>query len=40
MSALESASVNQDIEPFAMFLGQLVRNQMAGESIARIPDNA
>ena len=38
MSALESASVDQDIEPFATFLARLVNDQMVGESNIGIPE--
>jgi hypothetical protein len=34
MGSLESASVKQDIEPFAKFLGELVREALRGESRA------
>ncbi|MBT3259539.1 MAG: cell filamentation protein Fic, partial [Deltaproteobacteria bacterium] len=37
MAALESASVEQDIAPFAMFLGRLVSERLEGEPEPRIP---
>ena len=37
MEALESASAGQDIKPFATFLGELVRNNMAGRPGPRVP---
>lgn len=36
MEALEQASVNQNIEPFAAFLGRLVTAGLAGKPIAKI----
>ena len=36
MQALESASVNQDIEPFAVFLAELVEAAMKGQAKAKI----
>jgi Fic family protein len=33
MAALESASVNQDIEPFAKFLGRLVSDRLEGKPV-------
>ncbi len=36
MQTLESASVNQDIEPFAKFLGNLVQKTLEGNPIATI----
>ena len=35
--ALESASVGEDIVPFATFLGGLVRQQLAGEPLPAVP---
>ncbi len=37
MAALESASVKQDIEPFALFLGRLVSRSLEGGPEPRIP---
>ena len=37
MAALESASVKQDIQPFAEFVGSLVEDGLEGKSIATIP---
>jgi hypothetical protein len=37
MAALEDASVRQNIEPLATFLGQLVSEAMAGKSSASLP---
>ncbi|AYD46572.1 Fic family protein [Arachidicoccus soli] len=37
MQALESASVNQDIAPFAAFLGYLVNQGMKGTAVAQLP---
>ena len=36
MAALESASVNQDIAPFAKFLGRLVSDRLAGKPVPPI----
>jgi len=36
MLALEKASVGQDIEPFAKFLGYLVGEGLKGTPVARI----
>jgi Fic/DOC family len=36
MLSLEEASVNQNIQPFAFFLGNLVREAMEGHPVARI----
>jgi len=36
MQALERASVGQDIEPFARFLGYLVNEGLKGTPVARI----
>lgn len=38
MAALETASVGQDIGPFAHFLGQLVTASLAGKAVATVPD--
>jgi hypothetical protein len=38
MAALESASVDQNIEPFAEFLAQLVRNNMEGKDAPGVPE--
>jgi hypothetical protein len=38
MKALESASVDQDIEPFVSFLGYLVKETMRGKVVAELPD--
>ena len=37
MAALESASVQQDIEPFAMVLGRLVSERLEGQPAPQIP---
>nr|WP_295924711.1 Fic family protein [uncultured Dyadobacter sp.] len=37
MAALESASVQQDIEPFAQFIGYLLTERLAGKMVARLP---
>jgi len=37
MAALESASVEQDIAPFAMFLGCLVSDSLAGKPAPQVP---
>jgi hypothetical protein len=37
MAALESASVEQNIAPFAMFLGRLVSDRLKGKSAPQIP---
>jgi len=37
MSVLESASAEQDIEPFAMFLGRLVSERLAGKPAPQVP---
>ncbi len=39
MAALEAASVNQNIEPFAEFLGGLVRDNLAGKPAPTVPAN-
>lgn len=36
MQALERASVNQDIIPFAEFIGRLVREGLKGTPVAKI----
>ena len=36
MSALESASVGQDIRPFANFLAYLVNKEMSGQSVTNL----
>lgn len=38
MKALESASVDQNIEPFAAFLGYLVKEALQGKAVAELPD--
>jgi hypothetical protein len=38
MAALESASVKQDIVPFALFLGSLVSYSLEGKPAPNIPD--
>ncbi|MFV8325868.1 Fic family protein [Flavobacterium sp. ZS1P14] len=38
MQALESASVDQNIEPFASFLGYLVKETMRGKAVAELPN--
>ena len=38
MDALESASVNGDIEPFAAFLGTLVKDNVEGKPGPKVPD--
>ena len=37
MEALESASVREDIVPFADFLASLVRRRLAGEPLPAVP---
>jgi Fic family protein len=37
MAALESASVEQDIAPFAMFLGRLVSESLEGKPAPQVP---
>jgi hypothetical protein len=37
MAALEEASVRQNIEPFADFLAQLVREALRGKPVAKVP---
>ncbi len=37
MAALESASVEQDIAPFAMFLGRLVSDRLEGKPAPQVP---
>jgi hypothetical protein len=37
MQALESASVDQDITPFATFIGYLVSEGMNGHAVAQLP---
>jgi hypothetical protein len=37
MAALESASVDQDITPFAMFLGHLVSDRIKGKPVPKLP---
>jgi Fic family protein len=37
MECLESASVEQNIKPFAEFLGRLTQSQMAGDDLATLP---
>ena len=39
MAALESASVEQDIAPFAMFLGGLVSDSLEGKPTPQVPTN-
>jgi hypothetical protein len=36
MQALEQASTHQNIEPFAQFLSDLVKNAMEGNPVAKI----
>ena len=38
MAALESASVEQDIAPFAMFIGRLVSDRLKGKPAPQIPN--
>ncbi len=38
MAALESASVNQDVVPFAKFLGGLVKNGLEGNPLVKAPE--
>jgi len=38
MAALENASVQQDITPFASFLGHLVSDSLEGKPTPRIPN--
>jgi len=37
MAVLESASAEQEIAPFAMFLGQLVSDRLAGKPAPQVP---
>jgi len=37
MAALESASVEQNIAPFAMFLGHLVSDSLEGKPAPQVP---
>ena len=37
MAALEAASVDRNIVPFAEFLGSLVDDQMKGKSTPKVP---
>jgi len=37
MAALESASVEQHIAPFAMFLGRLVSDSLEGRPAPQVP---
>jgi len=37
MAALENASVEQDIAPFAMFLGRLVSDSLEGKPAPQVP---
>jgi hypothetical protein len=37
MAALESASVGQDIKPFAAFLGSLAKDRLQGKEAAKVP---
>ena len=37
MAALESASVKQDIAPFALFLGRLVSDRLEGKPTPKVP---
>ncbi len=37
MVMLENASVEQDIAPFAMFLGRLVSDNLAGKPAPQVP---
>lgn len=38
MSSLEAASVDQDIIPFAQFLAKLVKHELEGETVAKLPE--
>jgi Fic family protein len=38
MQALEKASAEQDIVPFANFLGQLVSDRLQGKAVANLPN--
>jgi Fic family protein len=38
MTALEAASVDGNIEPFAAFLGALVRDNLEGKPAPKVPD--
>jgi hypothetical protein len=40
MAALEDASVKNNIIPFAQFLGTLVREELKGHVVARVPKNS
>lgn len=37
MEALEQASVNQDIEPFTLFIAKLVSSRLSGKPLPKIP---
>jgi hypothetical protein len=37
MAALEKASVEENIEPFAAFLAKLVRDRLAGSPLPAVP---
>jgi Fic family protein len=39
VSALENASVSENIVPFAIFLADLVRKRLAGEPLPSVPKN-
>lgn len=39
MKTLESASVAQDIAPFAQFLADLVRGRLQGHASPKVPKN-
>jgi hypothetical protein len=39
MEALEQASVQQNIEPFAIFIAKLVEDRMKGGQLPEIPKN-
>ena len=38
MSALETASVEQNIVPFAQFLGKLAQQNLDGKEVAKVPE--
>jgi hypothetical protein len=40
MTALEKASVGEDIAPFADFLAGLVRKRLAGEPLPAVPKSS
>ena len=39
LASLEAASVDQDIVPFAQFLANLVKHEMEGNTVAKLPES-